>query len=114
MLSQRAREEWPEVFVYDKPFTNELFIMFKVINELNLWEYIKENKSGACGHMLWIMDDNIRKILYHPKVFKASSDIGYRQTHALECLTFLVRNDWDSFYKKYNKVDVMTPSYFSF
>jgi len=106
-------DEWPQVFVYGRPFTNDLFIMFKVIDEFDLWEYIKENKSGASGHFLWIIDDNIRKVLYHPEVLRATSNIGYRQTKALECLTFLVRNDWDSFYKKYHKVDVMIPHWVS-
>lgn len=61
-------EDWPLIKVYDSDFSKSLNDMYNVIEEKELWDYIKNNPPSPETGYMFSNDDIINQIGNDPRV----------------------------------------------
>ena len=89
-------KDWPMITVYDLDFRKCLNHIFNVIEEKELWDYIKNNSPSPETGYIFSDDNIINQISNDPRVIK-SGHCGTTFAFALHCMQRIAKVGFDQF-----------------
>jgi len=89
-------KDWPLIKVYNSDFRKSLNDMFNVIEEKELWDYIKNNPPSSETGYMFSNDDIINQIGNDPRVID-SGHSGATFAYAMRCMQRIAEIGFNQF-----------------
>lgn len=98
-LIMKQINDWPLIKVYDSDFRQSLNDMYNVIEEKELWNYIKNNPPSPSTGYMFSNDEVINQIGNDPRVLD-SGHSGATFAFAMRCMQRIANVGFDQFVKE--------------
>ncbi len=94
-------EDWPKITVYDCDFRSALHDMYTVINEKELWDYIKDNPPDPNKGYMFGSDDKINSIENDQRINRHGHS-GATFAHSMRVMQRISKVGFKTFTEEYN------------
>ena len=94
-------KDLPRITVYGEDFRHEVAVMYNVVVDLNLWDWMKIEPPADQGYMFWD-HPNVDRIINHPKV-AACGHSGATGSYCLRIVQKIIRVGLEQFKEEMTK-----------
>ena len=101
MTNPLSSLDWPKIKVYNNDFTPCLQNMYEAIDELKLWDYIRDNPPSDNTGYMFSNDINISRISNHQKVID-SGHTGATFAYSMRIMQMISKNGFNKFKEDFN------------